>query len=103
MPKNSICMDTIVSEYYFLSKTSGGLKTPNFRFFTDFLHLRSKLAFLAIFGPFERPDSLVGVPQRLLSVLIILFIHPSIQKILASSIGDHGPILAYPIVSPTTI
>ena len=38
--------------------------------------------FLAIFGPFERLNSLEGVPQRLLSLLIIFFRYPSIQKIL---------------------
>ena len=71
MPENSFCMDTIVLEYYFpgKKKTNGGLITPNFRFFIDFLRLRSKLSFSAIFGPFERSDFHVGEPQRLLSVL----------------------------------
>ena len=58
--------------------------------------LRPKSLFLAIFGPFARPDSLVGMPQGLPSVLIIFFIFFRNQKIPASSIGDQGPILAYP-------
>ena len=63
---------------FLAKKISGGFITPNFRFFIDFFYLRSKLVFLAIFCFFEIPNSLVGVPQSLLRMLIFFYIsqHP---------------------------